>query len=176
MTCPSCEGPTRVLESRRADGGAATRRRRECARCGTRFTTFERRAPEPRFVRKRDAERQPFDRTKLRAALLRAAHKRPVSPDQVEAIVDEIEAAADSAGGEIEAKQVGEMCLERLRALDLGAYLQFAAVYRQLADVDAIRAELSRLSASPGKSRPSAPVGSVRGARNGSSFPVKSAE
>lgn len=114
------------MESRRADDGAATRRRRVCQRCGQRFTTFERREPEPRFVRKRDGHRQPFDRTKLRAALLRAAHKRPVSPGQVETIVNEIEGAVDAAGGEVGAEQVVEMCLKGLRAIDAGAYLQFA--------------------------------------------------
>jgi transcriptional repressor NrdR len=141
-----------VLESRRADGGKATRRRRECQRCGTRFTTFERREPAPRFVRKRGGEREPFDRTKLRAALLRAAHKRPVSPAAVEEVVDEIEADVDAEGGELEAERIGELCLAGLRRLDLGAYLQFATVYRQLADINAIRAELRRLSATSGKS------------------------
>jgi transcriptional repressor NrdR len=125
MICPACEGPTHVLESRRAEGGTATRRRRECSNCGRRFTTFER-VEIPRFVRKRDGTRQPFDRTKLRAALLRAAHKRPVSPDQVEAIVERVEAAADRAGGELEAERVAELCLVGLRAIDAGAYLQFA--------------------------------------------------
>jgi transcriptional repressor NrdR len=115
-----------VLESRRADDGAATRRRRVCQRCGHRFTTFERREAGPRFVHKRDGTRQPFDRTKLRAALLRAAHKRPVSPAQVETIVDEIEADVDAAGGEVSAERVTELCLTGLRAIDAGAYLQFA--------------------------------------------------
>jgi transcriptional repressor NrdR len=126
MECPSCQSQTRVLESRRAEAGAATRRRRECSNCGRRFTTFERPEPEPRFVRKRDGARQPFDRTKLRAALLRAAHKRPVSPDQVEAIVDRIEKAVDRAGGALDAERVAAMCLVGLRAIDPGAYLQFA--------------------------------------------------
>jgi transcriptional repressor NrdR len=125
MDCPACEGPTHVLESRRAEAGAAMRRRRECSNCGQRFTTFER-VLIPRFVRKRDGTRQPFDRTKLRAALLRAAHKRPVSPDQVEAIVDRIETAADRAGGELDAERVAELCLVGLRSIDAGAYLQFA--------------------------------------------------
>jgi transcriptional repressor NrdR len=115
-----------VLESRRAEAGASTRRRRECPSCGRRFTTFERPEPEPRFVRKRDGSRQPFDRTKLLAALLRAAHKRPVSPDQVETIVDRIEGSIDAAGGEVAAETVAELCLMGLRAIDAGAYLQFA--------------------------------------------------
>jgi transcriptional repressor NrdR len=134
------------------------RRRRECTGCGRRFTTFERRESEPIKVRKRDGERQRFDRVKLRAALLRAAHKRPVSAAQVERIVDRIE--AEAVDGELEADRIGELCLEGLRELDLGAYLQFATVYRQLADPEAIRAELRRL-------------GSVRPLRQSSSFPVK---
>jgi transcriptional repressor NrdR len=100
------------------------RRRRECAACGRRFTTFERRDPEPASVIKRDGERQRFDRTKLRAALLAATHKRPVTALDVEAIVDRIEvAAADS--GELSTQRIGELCLTELEALDGGAYLQF---------------------------------------------------
>ena len=134
------------------------RRRRECTSCGRRFTTFERREREPIHVRKRGGERQRFDRVKLRAALLRAAHKRPVSPAQVERIVDWIE--AEAVDGELDAGRIGEMCLEGLRELDLGAYLQFATVYRQLADPEAIRAELSRL-------------GSVRPRRKDAKFPIE---
>jgi transcriptional repressor NrdR len=124
MVCPSCRTPTRVLESRRAPDGDAVRRRRECATCGRRFTTFERRDPEPAYVIKRDGARQRFDRTKLRGALLAAAHKRPVTAVDVEAIVDRIEVeAADS--GALATKQIGEVCLAELEALDGGAYLQF---------------------------------------------------
>ena len=125
MICPSCQAPTRVLESRPAPD-AAVRRRRECTRCGRRFTTFERREPEPLHVIKRDGERQRFDHLKLRAALLRAAHKRPVSADDVEAIVGRIEIEAASAGGELDAQRIGELCMAGLRELDSGAYLQFA--------------------------------------------------
>jgi transcriptional repressor NrdR len=100
------------------------RRRRECASCGRRFTTFERRDPEPAYVIKRDGEKQRFDRTKLRGALMSAAHKRPVTALDVEAIVDRIEvAAADS--GELSTERIGELCLSELEALDGGAYLQF---------------------------------------------------
>ena len=144
MECPSCGSNTRVLETRRGEDGAV-RRRRECPDCDERFTTNERRERHPFDVVKRDGERQPFDRTKLRAALLRAAHKRPVSPDDVEALVDRIEREGEVAGGELPAARIGELSLAGLRDLDLGAYLQFAAVYRQLADPEAIRAELSRL-------------------------------
>jgi transcriptional repressor NrdR len=126
VNCPSCDSPTHVLESRRADDGAAVRRRRECTACGRRFTTFERREPGPLYVIKRTGVRQRFDRDKLRAALLRAAHKRPVSAEQVDAIVRHVQAEAEGAGGELAAERIGELCMSDLRELDAGAYMQFA--------------------------------------------------
>jgi transcriptional repressor NrdR len=125
------------------------RRRRECSACGHRFTTFERLERGPLFVRKRDGERQPFDRAKLRGGLARAAHKRPVADEQIDAIVAGIETEAEQAGGELPAPRIGEMCLEGLRRADRVSYLQFAAVYKQL-DVEDVRAELVRLAAEPG--------------------------
>jgi transcriptional repressor NrdR len=125
VDCPRCQQPTKVLESRRAEDGTALRRRRECSGCGQRFTTFERRAAEPLHVRKRDGQRQRFDRTKLRAALLRSTHKRQVSATDVEALVDRVELAIATSGGELSADRIGELCLEGLRELDYGAYLQF---------------------------------------------------
>jgi transcriptional repressor NrdR len=159
VVCPSCRTPTRVLESRRAPDGDAVRRRRECPQCGRRFTTFERRDPEPAYVIKRDGERQRFDRTKLRGALLAAAHKRPVTAADVETIVDRIEvAAADS--GDLETERIGELCLTELVALDRGAYLQFLGT---LADpVPAISGQSDR-------------VGSVRVAREDPQSPPKTA-
>ena len=121
------------------------RRRRVCSSCGHRFTTYERYDRGPLYVRKRGGERQPFDREKLRGGLARAAHKRPVEPARIEAIVTGIEAEAERAGGELPADRVGEMCLEGLRAVDRISYLQFAAVYKQL-DVDQVRAEIAALS------------------------------
>jgi len=125
MDCPRCDRPTRVLESRRADDGASTRRRRLCSGCAHRFTTYERGEREPVFVRKRDGERQRFDRAKLRAALLRSTHKRQVTADDVEALVARIELAVETAGGELGAERIGELALEGLGELDQGAYLQF---------------------------------------------------
>jgi transcriptional repressor NrdR len=125
MECPRCHTPSRVLESRRAEDGSAVRRRRACPSCSHRFTTFERAAREPQFVRKRDGERQRFDRAKLRAALLRSTHKRQVSATDVEALVDRVELAVDAAGGELGAERIGELCLAGLADLDHGAYLQF---------------------------------------------------
>ncbi len=131
------------------------RRRRECSGCGRRFTTFERREPEPAYVIKRNAERQRFDRTKLRAALLNAAHKRPVTASDVEAIVDRVESALADRG-ELSSNEIGELCMEGLRELDLGAYLQFAGTLAEPA---------SAISGQPG------PAGSVRVGRVDSELP-----
>ena len=126
MNCPRCESPTAILETRKADGGTALRRRRECSSCGHRFTTYERALPERLEVIKRDGHRQPFDRAKLRGALIRASHKRDVDPRRLEEIVDRVEREARESGGALEAARIGELCLDGLRELDRGAYLQFA--------------------------------------------------
>jgi transcriptional repressor NrdR len=126
MDCPRCGSPTRVLESRRAEEGAALRRRRRCSECEHRFTTYERREPEPLQVIKRSGERQAFDRAKLRSGLVRASHKRDVDPRDLESIVDGIEEEARGSSGELSAERIGQICLEGLRRLDQGAYLQFA--------------------------------------------------
>jgi transcriptional repressor NrdR len=126
VNCPRCDSLTAILETRKAEGGAALRRRRECSSCGHRFTTYERAVPEKLVVIKRDGHRQPFDREKLRAGLIRASHKRDVDPRRLEEIVDRVERAARDAGGELSAARIGELCLEELAKLDHGAYLQFA--------------------------------------------------
>lgn len=124
------------------------RRRRECAGCGNRFTTYERYEVRALFVRKRDGRIQPFDREKLRGGLARASHKRPVEPEAIDALLERIESEAVRLGGEITAARVGELCLAGLREIDQVAYLQFAAVYRQLG-VEDVQAELDRLSPEP---------------------------
>jgi transcriptional repressor NrdR len=125
VNCPRCDAATGILETRRADGNAV-RRRRRCSQCGHRFTTYERAVPEVLGVVKRDGHRQPFDRDKLRSALVRASHKRDVDPRRLEQIVDRIEETARSEGGELPAERIGELCLDGLARLDRGAYLQFA--------------------------------------------------
>jgi transcriptional repressor NrdR len=126
VNCPRCESPTAILETRKAEGGAALRRRRECSECGHRFTTYERAVPEVLQVVTRDGHRQPFDREKLRGGLVRASHKRDVDPRDLDLIVDGIEAEARRSGGELSAARIGELCLGGLAKLDRGAYLQFA--------------------------------------------------
>jgi transcriptional repressor NrdR len=155
MVCPACQSATRVLESRRGPDGGSVRRRRECSGCGRRFTTFERREPEPLQVIKRDGERQRFDRTKLRAALLKAAHKRPVNAADIETIVDRIETAASDGRGELSSERIGELCLEELRELDRGAYMQFAGTLPSVPDPE-------RSGAAP------VPAGSIRSKREDS--------
>lgn len=126
MNCPRCDSRTAILETRKAEGGIALRRRRQCEECGHRFTTYERAVPETLEVVKRDGRRQPFDREKLRGGLVRASHKRDVDPRDLDLIVDLIEKEARAAGGELSAERIAELCLEGLRRLDRGAYQQFA--------------------------------------------------
>lgn len=131
MHCPICQADSKVADSRPADGGSAVRRRRECVECGHRFTTYERREPARLAVSKRDGSREAFDPRKLRAALLGAAHKRDIPRSEVEAIVDAAEGAIAAAGGSLPSAAIAELCLERLRELDMGAFLQFAGTLPQ---------------------------------------------
>ena len=132
------------MESRQAADGAAVRRRRECVVCGHRFTTFERPEPSLAIVRKRDGRRQEFDTGKVRAGLERAAHKLPAAEAAVGRISEIVELEA-ATGGELSSRRIGELCLDGLRDADRVAYLRFATVHKQLADTEAIRAELSAL-------------------------------
>ena len=121
------------------------RRRRQCSSCDHRFTTYERYEAQALFVIKRDGGRQPFDRAKLRGGLERASHKRPVRPEAIDDLVGRIEKAIVRSGGEMSAARIGDMCLAGLKRIDQVAYLQFAAVYRQLG-VEDVQAELDQLS------------------------------
>jgi len=126
VNCPRCDSPTSTLETRKAEGGAALRRRRECSSCGHRFTTYERAVPEALAVVKRDGTRQSFDRDKLLRSLNRATHKRKLDPRKLGLLVDGVEREVRDAGGELSAARIGELCLEGLERIDRGAYLQFA--------------------------------------------------
>jgi transcriptional repressor NrdR len=125
VTCPRCDSSTKTLETRRVPDGAV-RRRRECTSCGHRFTTYERAVPETLEVIKRDGSRQPFDRNKLLGSLNRASHKRDVDPRRLSFIVEVVEKELRDNGGELAAARIAELCLDGLRELDRGAYLQFA--------------------------------------------------
>ena len=150
MRCPFCaNADTRVVDSRLSDPGDAVRRRRSCLACERRFTTYEHYDEGPIYLRKRNGSRQPFDRAKLLAGLERAAIKRPVERDQLEALVDQIVAELRAEGGTPDAEQLGELALRGLKKLDRVAYIRFASVYRKFEDVEQFEAELERLEAEP---------------------------
>jgi transcriptional repressor NrdR len=148
VQCPYCDfQDTKVIDSRLSEGKDAIRRRRECLSCEKRFTTYERREPLRLMVVKRDGTREPFDRAKLHAGLAKACAKQRIPDEEIEYIVDEIEAdLRERRRHEVTSRRLGDMSLVRLRKLDMVAYLRFASVYRQYTDVDQFRSELIRLA------------------------------
>ena len=150
MQCPYCDfEDTKVIDSRLSETKDAIRRRRECLSCGKRFTTYERREPLKLMVIKRNGSKELFDREKLRAGLTKACAKQRITEEQIELMVDEIEAELrDRRRHEVTSRRLGDMVLIRLRRLDMVAYLRFASVYRQYTDVDQFRSELVRLAGS----------------------------
>ncbi|WP_217125482.1 transcriptional regulator NrdR [Hydrogenophilus thiooxidans] len=139
MRCPFCSAPdTQVLETRDSADGAVIRRRRRCAACGRRFTTFERAEIKLPAVIKRNGAREPYQREKLRASFELALRKRPVSNDAIDAAIDAIEAKLLASGAsEIASDQLGEWAMDALKSLDKIGYVRFASVYRNFEDVDA---------------------------------------
>jgi transcriptional repressor NrdR len=142
MLCPYCEdGDSRVVDTRKV--GNAVRRRRECLRCGQRFTTYERVAPISLMVVKHDGRREPFDREKLHHGIQKACAKRPVSEETIEKMVAQIENDLFILGkAEVNSKAIGELVMARLRALDDVAYVRFASVYRRFKDIDGLMEEI----------------------------------
>ncbi len=135
-----------MVDSREAAEGSQVRRRRECLACGHRFTTYERIEETPALVVKRDGRREPYDRGKVLGGLLRACEKRPVALRQLEEAADAVEAAVNRKDErEIPSTEIGQVLMERLRALDQIAYVRFASVYRRFEDVEQFLVELKRL-------------------------------
>ena len=147
MKCPFCgDDNTRVIDSRPADDNEAIRRRRQCDECGKRFTTYEKVETIPLIVIKKDKNRETYDRSKIESGVVRSCHKRPVSVDQIEACVDEIENKIFNLGvREIESEKIGEIVMDQIRDLDQVAYVRFASVYRQFKDADTFMSELKKL-------------------------------
>lgn len=147
MRCPFCsheEG--KVVDSRASKEGDAIRRRRECLKCGRRFTTYERIEEVAQMVIKKDGRRENFDRWKLKSGVLKAVEKRPVSLDQVDAMIDEIERELfNSTEHEVTTRVVGEALMKKLRQLDEVAYVRFASVYRQFKDINEFMSELKTM-------------------------------
>ena len=148
MICPFCaHQETKVVDKREGSDGKTTRRRRECLKCARRFTTFERVQTLDLLVIKKDGKREVFDRVKLRGGIIKACEKRPISAQEVEKILDEVEAdLRKKNANEVSSKKIGELVIRRLKKLDEIAYIRFASVYRQFADLSDFEKELAKLS------------------------------
>ena len=146
MKCPFCNNENiRVIDSRPAEDNNAIRRRRQCEACGRRFTTYEKIETIPLMVVKKDETREPYDRSKIEAGVLRACHKRPVSIHQINELVDSVENEIfNREEREISSKEIGEMVMERLKDLEAVAYVRFASVYREFKDVNTFMDELKK--------------------------------
>ncbi len=146
MHCIFCGSPdSRVVDSRSSDDGKAIRRRRECDKCGRRFTTYEKADTVPMMVIKKDGRRQAFDSEKLRNGILKACEKRPVSIDAINQVVNTIETKAYAADREVTSSEIGEMVMSELKKLDGVSYVRFASVYREFADLGTFLDEVRRL-------------------------------
>ena len=153
MRCPFCGFvEDKVVDSREAKIGDTIRRRRQCEKCGRRFTTYERIDEIPYMVVKKDRRREKFDRQKILAGLLKACEKRPVPMGKLEALVNEIEShVAESPDRERPAAELGELVMARLKKLDKVAYVRFASVYLDFKDVREFMDELKDLLKSKAK-------------------------
>lgn len=148
MKCPACNNPdSRVLDSRPSDGGVSIKRRRECPRCGKRFTTYEVVDTVSIAVVKRDGRREFFDSHKLMLGIERACQKRPVNAAEIARDIEmELQ---NSLVSEITSKDIGEMVLARLKEIDIVSYIRFASVYREFKDIDSFMEEIKNLSKKP---------------------------
>lgn len=147
MKCPFCgKENTRVIDSRPAEDSNSIRRRRQCDACEKRFTTYEKIETIPLVVIKKDNNREPYNRAKLEAGIIRSCHKRPVSIDQITALVDDVENTIfNMEEKEIPSSKIGELLMERLKLLDQVAYVRFASVYREFKDVNTFMDELKKI-------------------------------
>ena len=147
MRCPYCSFiESKVIDSRPTDENTSIRRRRECLKCGKRFTTYEKLESISLVVIKKDESRQPFNRDKVLKGIMTACEKRPISIVQMELIADTIESElAQRMEREVQSTKIGEMVMEKLRKLDEVAYVRFASVYKQFDDVSTFMAELQEL-------------------------------
>lgn len=147
MKCPFCGSiDSKVLDTRTMDEGTAIRRRRQCEKCGEKFTTYERVDIVPIVVIKTDNTRETFDRNKILSGIQRSCNKRPVSMEQMENMVREIENTIyNTLGKEVYSRDIGELVMDKLKNVDEVAYVRFASVYKQFKDIDSFMAELAGL-------------------------------
>jgi transcriptional repressor NrdR len=148
MKCPSCHNSdTSVTDSRVTEEGLAIRRRRECDKCGYRFSTVEEVEILNLTVVKRDGAREPYDRDKVEAGARKALEKRPITGDTLKKLIGQIERDIQVRGRtEITSQQIGEIVMKRLQRIDQVAYIRFASVYRQFQDIESFKRELNRLT------------------------------
>ena len=153
MKCPFCgHQEDKVVDSRASSDGASIRRRRECLGCAKRFTTYEHVEEQPLMIVKKDGRREPFDRHKLLAGLVKACEKRPVSMGDLEGLVEDLERElSQEFEREVPSRAVGERVMKKLHALDPVAYVRFASVYREFKDVEQFMFELKDLLAKKGQ-------------------------
>ena len=146
MKCPYCNAQdTKVIDSRPADDNSSIRRRRQCEKCGKRFTTYEKLETMPLMVIKKDRSRETYDRSKIESGIIHSCHKRPVSTQQINAMIDEIENQIfNMEEKEVETTVIGELVMRKLKQLDEVAYVRFASVYREFKDVNAFMEELAK--------------------------------
>lgn len=147
MKCPFCgHENTRVIDSRPADDNNSIRRRRACDECSKRFTTYEKVETIPLIIIKKDNNRETYDRSKIEAGVLRACHKRPISANQINRLVDEVETIIFSMEDkELESRVIGELVMNKLKNLEAVAYVRFASVYREFKDVNTFMDELKKV-------------------------------
>lgn len=147
MKCPFCgKENTRVIDSRPSDDNNSIRRRRQCDECNKRFTTYEKVEAIPLVVIKKDNNREPYDRSKIEAGVFRSCHKRPISVDQINQLVDEVETAIfNREEKEVHSSIIGEIVMDKLKELDPVAYVRFASVYREFKDVNTFMNELKKI-------------------------------
>lgn len=147
MKCPFCSRDnTKVIDSRPADDNSSIRRRRSCDGCGKRFTTYEKVETIPLIIIKKDNNRETYDRTKIEAGVLRACHKRPISINRINQLVDEIETDIfNREEKEIPSQVIGELVMNKLKDLEAVAYVRFASVYREFKDINTFMDELKKV-------------------------------
>ena len=147
MKCPYCnESDTKVIDSRPADDNSSIRRRRQCESCGKRFTTYEKVETIPLIVIKKDNTREQYDRSKIEGGVLRACHKRPISINQINLLIDEVETEIfNREEKEIPSTIIGEIVMDKLKDLEAVAYVRFASVYREFKDVNTFMSELKKI-------------------------------
>lgn len=147
MKCPFCSSEnTRVIDSRPAADNNSIRRRRLCDECGKRFTTYEKVETIPLIVIKKDNNREQYDRTKIEAGILRACHKRPISVNRINQLIDDVETEIfNREEKEIPSSVIGEIVMDKLKDLEAVAYVRFASVYREFKDVNTFMNELKKI-------------------------------